>query len=190
LERGLLKNETMGKCIMDEIIKVIRAIKKAKITEPEKVSNLIGKLQVLRDTSAKTINPDLILFGIATGLEKISDYRIFELQNDDRLNELNTKIRKVEEREGLGENEEFVHKDADTPEDYQSLNIEFEYRIGEIRTDIMKKFDENKIAYLFWNDRKEYIKKFYTGWRVLEKDNPGKLREIDEDERLEIEELR
>ena len=174
---------------MDAVAELVREIKKCKVTELEKVSSLFRELQVFRDTSDDSIDPDLIFFGLANGLEKISDYRIFELHNDVRLNELNAKIKEIQEREGLDDDEFFVRGDPDTPEDYQALNIEFEHRIDEIRIDILSEFGEDELAELFLNNRMEYVKRYYNGWRVLEKDNPDILKEIDEDERLEMGEL-
>jgi hypothetical protein len=58
---------------MDVVAEFVRETKKCKVKELEKVSNLIRELQVFRDTSDDSINPDLIFFGLATGLEKISD---------------------------------------------------------------------------------------------------------------------
>jgi hypothetical protein len=147
------------------------------------------ELQVFRYTSDDSIYPDLILFGLATGLEKISDHRIFELHNDVRLNELNIKIKEIQEQEGLEDDEFFVRGDPDSPEDYQALNIEFEHRIDEIRIDILSEFGEDELAELFLNNRVQYIKRYYDCWRVLEKDDPYILKEIDEDERLEMGEL-
>ena len=174
---------------MDVVTELVREIKKCKVTELEKVSSLFRELQVFRDTSDDSTDPDLIFFGLANGLEKISDYRIFELHNDVRLNELNKKIKEIQEREGLDDDEFFVRGDPDTPEDYQALNIEFEHRIDEIRIDILSEFGEDELAELFLNNRMEYVKRYYNGWRVLEKDNPDILKEIDEDERLEMGEL-
>ena len=174
---------------MDVVTELVREIKKCKITELENLSHLIRELQVFRDTSDHSIDPDLIFFGLATGLEKISDYRIFELHNDVRLNELNIKIKEIREREGLEDNEFFVRGDPDSPEDYQALNIEFEHRIDEIRIDILIKFGEDELAELFLNNRMQYIKRYYDGQRVLEKDDPDVLKEIDEDERMEMGEL-
>ena len=174
---------------MDLVAEVVREIKKCKINELEKVSNLIRELQVFRDTSDDSINPDLIFFGLATGLEKISDYRIFELRNDVRLNELSTKIKKIQGREGLDDDEYFVRGDPDSPEDYQALIIEFEHRIDEIRIDILSEFDEDELAELFLNNRMQYIKRYYNGWRVLDKDDPDKLKDIDKNEKEELDEL-
>jgi len=171
---------------MDEIVKIIREIKKCKIQEPEKVSNLIGKLQVDRDSSPDSPEPDLILFGLATGLEKIADYRIFEIQDDDRLKELNIKIKKIQEREELNDLEGIVPGDSDSSKDYQALNIEFDHRLDEILRDIMIEYSEKELGDLFWDDRKEYIKKYYNGWKVLEKDNPDMLKEIDEMEEEDL----
>jgi hypothetical protein len=106
---------------MLETIKVVREIKRVNKGNPQKISLMIGRLQSLRDTSPESINPDLFLFGIATGLEKICDYRVYDLHNDDRLNELNTKIKEIQGREGLDDDEYFVRRDPDTPEDYQAL---------------------------------------------------------------------
>jgi hypothetical protein len=177
---------------MDVVTELVREIKKCKIKELEKVSNLIMELQVFRYTSVDSIYPDLIFFGLATGLEKISDHRIFELHNDVRLNELNIKIKEIQEQEGLEDDEFFDRGDPDSPEDYQALNalnIEFEHRIGKIRIDILSEFGEDELAELFLNNRAQYIKRYYDGWRVLEKDDPYILKEIDEDERLEMGEL-
>ena len=174
---------------MDVVAELVREIKKCKITELENLSHLIRELQVFRDTSDHSIDPDLIFFGLATGQKKISDYRIFELHNDVRLNELNIKIKEIREREGLEDNEFFVRGDPDSPEGCQALNIEFEHRIDEIRIDILIKFGEDELAELFLNNRMQYIKRYYDGQRVLEKDDPDILKEIDEDERLEMGEL-
>jgi len=174
---------------MQEITKVVREINKTNKGNPQKISLMIGRLQSLRDTSPESINPDLFLFGIAVGLEKISDYRIYDLHNDDRLNELNEKIKKIYEREGMEDDEFFVRGDPDTPEDYQALNIEFQFRIDEIRVGIMKEFGEVELGELFENNRDKYIQRFYNGWRVLEKDDPDKLQEIDDSEKLEMDEL-
>ena len=108
---------------MDVVAELVREIKKCKIKELEKVSNLIRELQVSRDTSDDSIDPELIFFGLATGLEKISDYRIFELHSDVRLNELNIKIKEIQEREGLDDDEFFDRSDPDSPKYYQALNI-------------------------------------------------------------------
>ena len=175
--------------VMDVVAELVREIKKCKIKELEKVSTLIRELQVFRDTSDDSIDPELIFFGLATGLEKISDYRIFELRNDIRLNELSTKIKKVQEREGLDDDEYFVRRDPDSPEDYQALIVEFEHRIDEIRIDILSEFDEDELAELFLNNRMQYIKRYYNGWRVLDKDDPDKLKDIDKNEKEELDEL-
>ena len=175
--------------VMDVVAELVREIKKCKTKELEKVSTLIRELQVFRDTSDDSIDPELIFFGLATGLEKISDYRIFELRNDIRLNELSTKIKKVQEREGLDDDEYFVRRDPDSPEDYQALIIEFEHRIDEIRIDILSEFDEDELAELFLNNRMQYIKRYYNGWRVLDKDDPDKLKDIDKKEKEELDVL-
>jgi len=52
---------------MDVVTELLRDIKKCKITELEKVSNLIMELQVFRDTSDDSIYPYFIFFGLATG---------------------------------------------------------------------------------------------------------------------------
>ena len=102
---------------------------------------------------------------------------------------MNIKIKEIQEREGLDDDEFFDRGDPDSPEDYQALNIEFEHRIDEIRIDILSEFGEDELAELFLNNRMQYIKRYYAGWRVLEKDDPDILKEIDEDERLEMGEL-
>jgi hypothetical protein len=35
----------------------------------------------------------------------------------------------------------------------------------------------------------QYIKRYYNGWRVLDKDDPDKLKDIDQSEKEELEEL-
>ncbi len=174
---------------MNTLIKLIREIRKCKPRKPGKVSRLIGKLQVYRDTSPEPIDPDLIFFGLATGLEKFSDCKTYDDHYDDRLNELSEKIDDVLEREGLGVDGFFKPGDPDSPEDYQSLNIEFDHRLDEILRDIIYEFGEKELGDLFWNDRKEYFRRYYNGWRILEKDDPVVMKEIDESEKLEMGEL-
>jgi hypothetical protein len=111
------------------------------------------------------------------------------IHNDVRLNELNIKIKEIQEQEGLKDDEFFVRDDPDSPEDYLALNIEFEHRIDEIRIDILSEFRENELAELFLNNWMQNIKRYYDGWRVFEKDDPDILKEIDEDERLYLGEL-
>ena len=169
---------------MDKIHELVRKIRTCKIDETDRVCNLIGRLRAFKEEDS-----DLCFFGIAAGLEKIFDYRIFELRNDSRLDELNQKINKVREREGLDELETFVPGDPDTPEDYQALNNEFEYRIDEIRYSIMKEFDEKEMADLFAHHREQYIRRYHQGWRIFEKNNPKAIKKIDEAESLELKEL-
>jgi hypothetical protein len=89
-------------------------------------------------------------------------------------------VKLLESLKDLDDLESFELGDPNTPEDYQALNIEFEYRLDEMRVDIMKEFSEVEMADLFWNNRKEYYGKYYSGWKVLEKDNPEMLKEIEE----------
>jgi hypothetical protein len=102
---------------------------------------------------------------------------------------LNIKIKEIQEREGLDDDEFFDRGDPDSPEDYQALNIEFEQRIDEIRIDILSEFGEDELAELFLNNRMLYIKRCYAGWKVLEKDDPIKLKDIDQNEKEELDEL-
>ena len=104
------------------------------------------------------------------------------------MNELSDQISKIQEREGIDDLDSFMLGDPDSPEDYQALNIEFEHRLDEIRRDIMKEFDEEGMAGIFWNNRKEYYKRFYSGWRMLEKGNLKMLNEIEDLERADMSE--
>ncbi len=163
---------------------LIREIQKTPVKKHDKLINLVGRLQGKAELSSE--NPDLIFYGIAFGLEKVADYRIYEIHDDDRLNELSEKISKIEEREGLDKFESFVLGDPDTPEDYQALNVEFEHRLGELRRDIMKEFGEEDMADLFWDNWKAFYQKFYSGLKILEKNNPDKLKEIEELEKEDL----
>ena len=53
----------------------------------------------------------------------------------------------------------------------------------------MSEFDEDELAELFLNNRMQYIKRYYNGWRVLDKDDPDKLKDIDKNEKEELDEL-
>ncbi len=163
---------------MYETQQLINEIQSCKIYQTDRASDLIRKLQGQRDTNPA--KADLVLYGFALGIYKISDYEIYELRIDYRLKELNEKIKEVEIREGLEKGEVFIPGDPDTPEDYEELNIEFNHRIDEINADIMREFGEDEMAELFMNDRKKFIHRYHNGWRVLEKDNPIVLKEIDE----------
>jgi len=169
---------------MDEIHQSIKIIQRCKIYQTDKISNLLGQVQA--QMNANPASADLVLYGIALGIEKVSDSRIYEQRNDDRLNELSEKIQKIENREVLEEGEFFPPGDPDTPEEYQALNIEFKHRIDEIKAGIMREFGEDELAVLFMNNGKEFLRHYYNGWQVLEKDNPKVLKEIDEQEKHDL----
>ena len=59
--------------------------------------------------------------------------------------------------------------------------------MDEILRDIMIEFGERALGDLFGDDRKVYIKRYYNGWKVLEKDNPDMLQEIAEMEEEDLE---
>ena len=144
---------------MDEIQQLTRKIKKCTLYHYSRVSHLIGKLQNKRVTCTEKTELDLIFYGVARGLEIISDYRILKLQNDDRLNELSNKIEKIKEREGLQDDEYFEPGNPDTPEDFQAFNIEFDHRVDQIKSDIMREFGEEELSRLFSKNRKEYFQR-------------------------------
>jgi hypothetical protein len=53
----------------------------------------------------------------------------------------------------------------------------------------MQEFEEEEMADLFIDKNKEYICRFHSGWRILEKDNQEALKEIDEHEKEELSEF-
>jgi hypothetical protein len=66
---------------------------------------------------------------------------------------------------------------------------------GERQYDIDKagisvRMGDDEMAELFMNDRKEFIHRYHNGWRVLEKDNPETLKEIDEQENHDLKEFK
>lgn len=170
---------------MDKVHQLVRDIRKCRVDTPDKLCVLIGKLKTYREVYQDTIEPDLFFHGMAVGLEKVSDYRIYHLHSDKRLNELDNKIEEIKTREGLGTEDIYERGDPDSPEDYQALNIELQHRIDEISAAVMKEFEEEEMADLFFNKTKEYTRRYHSGWRILEKDNPGALKEIDESEKDE-----
>ena len=174
---------------MDIIAQLARKIKKCRVSQPDQMLTLIIKLQTHKDINQGNDESDLIFFGLALGLEKISDHRIYNLHSDETLNVLSDEIKEIEIREGLDEDEFYPRGDPDSPEDYQALNIEFQHRIDEIRAEVMEEFEENEMAELFMENRKEFIRKYHSGWRILEKDNPEALEEIDEHEKEDLSEF-
>jgi hypothetical protein len=171
---------------MDIIVQLVRKVKKCRLDQPDKLLVLIGKLQTHKDINQSAVESGLIFYGLALALEKIADHRIFNLHNDETLNVLSDKIEVIKEREGLDEDEFYARGDPDSPEDYQALNIEFQFRTDEIRAEVMQEFEEEEMADLFIDKSKEYIRRFHSGWRILEKDNPKVLKEIDEHEKEEL----
>ena len=171
---------------MDVIVQLVRKIKKCRVNQPDKLLVLIGKLQTHKDINQGANESGLIFYGLALALEKIADHRIFNLHSDETLNVLSDQIEEIKKREGLDEDEIYVRGDPDSPEDYQALNIEFQYRIDEIRAEVMQEFEEEEMADLFIDKNKEYICRFHSGWRILEKDNQEALKEIDEHEKEEL----
>ena len=174
---------------MDIIAQLIRKIKRCRVDNPDQLLVMIGKLKAHKDINQGVVASGLIFYGLALGLEKIADYRVFNLDNDEILNVISDKIEEIKKREGLDEDEFYVRGDPDSPEDYQALNIEFQFRIDEIRAEVMQEFEEDEMADLFINKNNEYIRRFHSGWRILEKDNPEALKEIDEYEKEELSEF-
>ena len=147
---------------MYETQRLIKEIQSCNGYQTDKCSDLIRKLQEQRD--ANPARTDLVLYGIALGIQKMSDYEIYELRIDDRLKELNEKIKEIEIREGLEKGEIFILGDPDTPEDYEEPNIEFRHPLDEINANIMREFGGVELAELFMNDRKEFIRRYHNGW--------------------------
>jgi hypothetical protein len=174
---------------MDKVFGVIKEIKQFRLDNPDRVCALIRKLQAYRKISQSTIDPDVFFHGLAIGLEKIADYRTSCPQYDSLLDQLSDKIEAVVEREGLGEYGYFKIGDPNAPEDYTILNLEYDKRMDEITSEVMCEFDEEIMADLFKNNTKEYFKRYYSGWRAIEKDNPAMLKEIDDSEQDELKRL-
>ena len=77
----------------------------APLNAHDKLINLFDRWQGKADSSSD--NPSLIFYGIAFGLEKIADYRIYKLHSDEALNKLNDQISAIKELEGLDDLESF-----------------------------------------------------------------------------------
>jgi hypothetical protein len=96
---------------MDIIAQLIRKIKKCRVDQPDKLLVLIGKLQTHKDINQGAVESDLIFYGLALGLEKVADHRVFNLQSDETLNVLSDQIEEIKKREGLDEDEFYVRGD-------------------------------------------------------------------------------
>ena len=168
----------MRKEVMDDILNIIHEIVKAKSFQGERLDKLVRELQSKRGTPGLPTTP--FFFGIAKGIEKITEYRIYHGQGDPVLDEITRKIEAIEEREGLEEGEHFLPDNPDTPEDYQAQAIEFDARRSMIVAEVMTGYGENDMVEQYLNNPMGYKRLYYAGWRVVEKDNPVALKVIDE----------
>ncbi len=167
---------------MEKIIQLIRNVQSCQGKEFEKLSELIRKLQRMRSFSMAPEYHNLIFYGIALALEKLSDHKVNEVRDDQQLQEINQKIVAIKNEVGLEEGKTFESGNPNSPEEYQALNAEYNYRIDEIKFEIMLDFAEEEIGRLFSNNRKSYLRKYYKGWKALEADNPKVLEEITKQE--------
>jgi hypothetical protein len=164
--------------VMDDVLDIIQEIVKAKSFQGERLDKLVRELQSKRGTPGLPTTP--LFFGIAKGIEKIAEDRIYHGQGDPQLDEITSKIEAIEEREGLEEGEHFLPDNPDTPEDYQAQSIEFDARRSMIVAEAMTGYGENDMAEKYLNNPMGYKRIYYAGWRVVEKDNPVALKVIDE----------
>ena len=163
---------------MDEVFDIIHEIVKAKSFQGERLDSLVRQLQSKRGTQGLPITP--FFFGIAKGIEKIAEDKIYSGKGDPILDEITKKIEAIEEREGLEEDEHFLPDNPDTPEDYQAQSIEFDARRSMIVAEVMIGYGESDMAEKYLNNPMGYKRLYYAGWRVVEKDNPVALKVIDE----------
>ena len=163
---------------MDDVLDIIQKIVKAKSFYTDRPDELVRELQSKRGTPGLPTTP--VFFGIAKGIEKIAEDRIYHGPGDPQLDEITRKIEAIEEREGLEEGEHFLPDNPDTPEDYQAQSIEFNARGSMIVAEIMTGYGENDMAEKYLNNPMGYKRLYYAGWRVVEKDNPEALKVIDE----------
>ena len=162
---------------MDDVLDIIQEIVRAKSFQSERLDELVRELQFKRGTPGLPKTP--FFFGIAKGIEKIAEDRIYHGEGDPILNEITRKIEAIEEREGLEEGEHFLPENPDTPEDYQAQSIEFDARREKIVAEVMIGYGENDMAEQYLNNPMGYKRLYYAGWRVVEKDNPEALKVID-----------
>ena len=91
----------MEKEVMDEVFDIIHEIVKAKSFQGERLDSLVRQLQSKRGTQGLPITP--FFFGIAKGIEKIAEDKIYSGKGDPILDEITKKIEAIEERELLEE---------------------------------------------------------------------------------------
>lgn len=84
---------------------------------------------------------------------------------DQKLAEISAKMRAIEKREGLTDDEYWQLDDA--PEDYQALADEWDDRADELRVQLFRLFDEHEMADLYLNDRAEFDRRFDLGRRAV-----------------------
>jgi hypothetical protein len=163
---------------MDDALEAIREVVKTPASNGKKLDELVRYIQSKRGTPGLSITA--VFFGIAKGIEKIAEHRIYFGGGDAKLDEINKKIEAIEKREGLEKDEYFLPDNPDTPEAYQAQAIEFDARRCEITAEIMTGYGEDKMADDYLNNPMGYKRIYYAGWRVVEKDNPEAQKVIDE----------
>jgi hypothetical protein len=110
---------------------------------------------------------DVAFFTISWQAERSAD-EIFE--TDTKLNELSAKIRAIEQREGLGEFDEFDPDHPETPADWKTLNgkLNRRFQVVEKIRDArfirwLRRHGELDMADLFANDRAAYDRRREAG---------------------------
>ena len=89
------------------------------------------------------------------------------IHTDPVLNEIHRKMKDIERREGLQEDEQFFPFHPDTPEDYKRLNREWERRAEEVEASAMVawlcRHGEEDLADMFLNNRPEWERRREAG---------------------------
>jgi len=169
---------------MTEIYNLIKSLKSIPIAEYKNIEIYIMKLQVFKSFYLE--GKDLIFYGLDQCFKKVLDIQIYDLNFDAKLLQISKKIKDLEESYGLDEAEFFKSGDADTPEEFQALDMEYEYRKDELFFEIMIHYQEEEMANLYMTRRKSYMSKLYKGWKLFESDSPLNIKRIDGIEKLEF----
>ena len=139
--------------------------------DPIDHSFLLRTYQAARN--ARDIDPDLAFYMITLLFDNFCGERY---EDDPKLKKITAKIRDIEKREGLKDDEYFAR--GEEPDDLEKAEDEWDQRHTEIQASIMRDHGEGDMADLYLNDRDEYDRRFCRGRKIARPDVNEKIDEF------------
>ena len=103
---------------------------------------------------------DVVFYGIVGTIQILSAEKLGAAMDQEPLKSIFEKMKAIEDREGLGPDEEFYPNGPDTPDDFKALFREWQRINQSIVVEVMRGYGEDELADLFLNDPDEFDRRY------------------------------